>query len=149
LWVQSGLALFIAVYLSRLGQTKSLISDVMVPFVKHPIASGSVGLIIGLALTSLTVVASSNAVNLTDGLDGLAIGCTLIVSFVFVVLTYVSGHAKMAEYLQVPHVTGAGELTIFCAAMIGAGLGFLWFNCHPSQVFYGAAASPLRKKGLA
>src|SRR5207253_6052200 len=100
-----------------------------------------VGLIIGLALTSLTIVGSSNAVNLTDGLDGLAIGCTLIVSFVFVILTYISGNAKMAEYLQVPHVIGAGELTIFCAAMIGAGLGFFWFNCHPAQVFMGDTGS--------
>src|SRR5205085_4484110 len=137
----SGLALFIAIYLSRVGATKGLISDVMIPFMKHPVATGSLGLAIGLGLTSLTIVGSSNAVNLTDGLDGLAIGCTLIVSFVFVILTYISGNAKMAEYLQVPHVIGAGELTIFCAAMIGAGLGFLWFNCHPAQVFMGDTGS--------
>jgi len=141
LWVQSALGLFIALYLARLPFTKRLIADVMVPFVKYPVATGSLGMAIGLVMTALTIVASSNAVNLTDGLDGLAIGCTLIVSFVFVVLTYVSGHAKMAEYLQVPHVTGAGELTIFCAAMIGAGLGFLWFNCHPAQVFMGDTGS--------
>ncbi len=141
LWVQSGLALFIGIYLSRVALTKSLITDVMVPFVKHPIATGSVGLAIGLALTALTIVGSSNAVNLTDGLDGLAIGCTLIVSFVFLILTYIAGNAKMAEYLQVPHVSGAGELTIFCSAMIGAGLGFLWFNCHPAQVFMGDTGS--------
>jgi len=141
LWVQSGLALFIAVYLSRLTPTKLLITDVMVPFVKHPVATGSIGLAVGLVLTSLTIVGSSNAVNLTDGLDGLAIGCTLIVSFVFVILTYVAGNVKMAEYLQVPHVSGAGELTVFCGAMIGAGLGFLWFNCHPAQVFMGDTGS--------
>jgi phospho-N-acetylmuramoyl-pentapeptide-transferase len=141
LWVQFALAGFIAVYLSRLPTTKKLITEVMVPFVKYPVATGTVGLAIGLVLTSLTIVGSSNAVNLTDGLDGLAIGCTLIVSFVFVILTYVSGHAKMAEYLQVPHVSGAGELTIFCAAMIGSGLGFLWFNCHPAQVFMGDTGS--------
>ena len=96
---------------------------------------------IGLALTLLTIVGSSNAVNLTDGLDGLAIGCTLIVSFVFVVLTYVAGHKTASAYLQIPHVVGAGELTVFCAAMIGAGLGFLWFNCHPAQVFMGDTGS--------
>ncbi len=141
LWVQSGLALFIAVYLTRLTQTKHLITDVMVPFVKHPVATGSIGLAVGLVLTSLTIVGSSNAVNLTDGLDGLAIGCTLIVSFVFVILTYIAGNVKMAEYLQVPHVSGAGELTVFCGAMIGAGLGFLWFNCHPAQVFMGDTGS--------
>jgi len=141
LWVQSALALFVAVYLSRVPVTKHLVTDIMVPFVKHPVATGSVGLAIGLVLASLTIVGSSNAVNLTDGLDGLAIGCTLIVSFVFLILTYVAGNVKMADYLQVPHVSGAGELTIFCAAMIGAGLGFLWFNCHPAQVFMGDTGS--------
>src|SRR5437773_26555 len=139
LWVQFALAIFIAVYLWRMPTTKRLISDVMVPFWKYPVLRGTVGIVFGLILTTLTIVGSSNAVNLTDGLDGLAIGCTLIVSFVFLVLSYVSGHATMSEYLQVPHVSGAGELTIFCAAMIGAGLGFLWFNCHPAQVVIGDA----------
>jgi phospho-N-acetylmuramoyl-pentapeptide-transferase len=98
-------------------------------------------LVIGLILTTLTIVGSSNAVNLTDGLDGLAIGCTVIVSFVFLVLTYVAGNVIFAGYLQIPYVAGAGELTVFCAAMIGAGLGFLWFNCHPAQVFMGDTGS--------
>src|SRR5256886_17244120 len=141
LWVQFALAMFISVYLWRVPATSKLISEVMVPFLKHPILTGVAGVSVGLVLTSLTIVGSSNAVNLTDGLDGLAIGCTLIVSFVFLVLTYVSGNAKVAEYLQVPHVVGAGELTVFCAAMIGAGLGFLWFNCHPAQVFMGDTGS--------
>jgi phospho-N-acetylmuramoyl-pentapeptide-transferase len=74
-------------------------------------------------------------------MDGLAIGCTLIVSFVFVVLTYAAGNIKAAGYLQIPYVPGAGELTVFCAAMIGAGLGFLWYNCHPAQVFMGDTGS--------
>jgi phospho-N-acetylmuramoyl-pentapeptide-transferase len=113
----------------------------MVPFVKHPILIGTFGTVVGLVLTALTIIGSSNAVNLTDGLDGLAIGCTLIVSLVFVVLTYISGNAIAADYLQVPHVVGAGELTVVCAAMIGAGLGFLWFNCHPAQVFMGDTGS--------
>jgi phospho-N-acetylmuramoyl-pentapeptide-transferase len=86
-------------------------------------------------------VGSSNAVNLTDGLDGLAIGCTLIVAFVFLVFTYLAGNAKTAAYLEIPYVSGAGELTVFCAAMIGAGLGFLWYNCHPAQVFMGDTGS--------
>jgi len=89
----------------------------------------------------LAIVGSSNAVNLTDGLDGLAIGCTLIVAFVFLVFTYVAGNIRTAGYLQIPYVPGAGELTVFCAAMIGAGLGFLWFNCHPAQVFMGDTGS--------
>jgi phospho-N-acetylmuramoyl-pentapeptide-transferase len=142
LWVQTALALFIGLYLWRMTSTSKLITDIMVPFLpssKNPVATGAV--IPGLALTLLTIVGSSNAVNLTDGLDGLAIGCTVIVSFVFLVLTYVAGNAKAAAYLQVPPVPGAGELTVFCAAMIGAGLGFLWFNCHPAQVFMGDTGS--------
>jgi phospho-N-acetylmuramoyl-pentapeptide-transferase len=139
LWVQGALALFIAAYLWAMPSTCKLITDIMVPFYKHPIATG-VG-VAGVVLTVLTIVGSSNAVNLTDGLDGLAIGCTVIVSFVFVVLTYVAGNIKMAAYLQIPYVAGAGELTVFCAALIGAGLGFLWYNCHPAQMFMGDTGS--------
>jgi len=139
LCVQGVLAVFIAVYLWKLPATSSLISDIMVPFYKFPVATGAGAL--GVVITALAIVGSSNAVNLTDGLDGLAIGCTLIVSFVFLILTYLSGNVKFADYLQVPHVVGAGELTVFCAAMIGASLGFLWFNCHPAQVFMGDTGS--------
>jgi phospho-N-acetylmuramoyl-pentapeptide-transferase len=92
-------------------------------------------------LTVFTLVGSSNAVNLTDGLDGLAIGCTLITTVVFLVLTYLAGNFKYAGYLQIPYVDGAGELTVFCAALMGAGMGFLWFNCHPAQVFMGDTGS--------
>jgi phospho-N-acetylmuramoyl-pentapeptide-transferase len=137
--VQAGLALFIGLYLWKRPSTHELITDIMVPFYKYPVLQGA-GLV-GLALTVLTIVGSSNAVNLTDGLDGLAIGCTLIVSFVFVVLTYLAGHKIASAYLQIPHVVGAGELTVFCSAMMGAGLGFLWFNCHPAQVFMGDTGS--------
>src|SRR5882672_8021129 len=139
LWVQAALALFIGLYLWRVPSTSKLITDIMVPFYKYPVITGAG--FVGLVITILTIVGSSNAVNLTDGLDGLAIGCTLIVSFVFLVLTYLSGNAKASDYLQIPHVVGAGELTVFCAAMIGAGLGFLWFNCHPAQVFMGDTGS--------
>lgn len=141
LWVQGVLALFVAVYLWRVPATSELISNVMVPFYKHPVLTGLAGSIVGIGLTAMTIVGSSNAVNLTDGLDGLAIGLTAIVSFVFLVLTYLAGNAKMAAYLQIPHVAGAGELTVFCAAMIGTSLGFLWFNCHPARVFMGDTGS--------
>ena len=141
LWVQFLLAGFIAVYIWRNPATRALISDVMVPFYKYPVATGTVGTIIGLILASLTIIGSSNAVNLTDGLDGLAIGCVVMVSFVFLILTYVAGNVIISDYLQVPYVAGAGELSVFCAAMIGAGLGFLWFNCHPAQVFMGDTGS--------
>ena len=139
LLVQAGLALFIGLYLWSRPSTSELITNIMVPFYKYPVLSG-VGLV-GVVLTMLTIVGSSNAVNLTDGLDGLAIGCTLLVSFVFLVLTYLAGNKTASAYLQIPHVVGAGELTVFCAAMIGAGLGFLWFNCHPAQVFMGDTGS--------
>lgn len=89
----------------------------------------------------LVIVGTSNAVNLTDGLDGLAIGCILIVSFALTILSYVSGHAEISRYLLIPHIPGVGELTIFCAAIFGAGLGFLWFNCFPATVFMGDVGS--------
>ena len=138
LWVQGALGLFIALYLWWLPATKELITEVMVPFYKYPVASSAV---LGIIITVLTIVGSSNAVNLTDGLDGLAIGCTLIVSVVFLIVTYLCSNVVMAKYLAIPHVPGAGELTVFCAAMIGAGLGFLWFNCHPAKVFMGDTGS--------
>jgi phospho-N-acetylmuramoyl-pentapeptide-transferase len=110
----------------------------MLPFYKYPV---HVGVIVGGLIVLMAIVGSSNAVNLTDGLDGLAIGCTLIVGFVFLFFTYLAGNVKAAMYLQIPFVPGAGELTVFCAALLGAGLGFLWFNCHPAQVFMGDTGS--------
>jgi phospho-N-acetylmuramoyl-pentapeptide-transferase len=139
LWVQFALALFIGLYLWSLPQTETLITDILVPFYKYPVLRGSVE--VGLMLTVLTIMGSSNAVNLTDGLDGLAIGCTLIVTLVFLIMTYISGSALYARYLQMPFVAGATELTVFCSAILGAGLGFLWFNCHPAQVFMGDTGS--------
>jgi phospho-N-acetylmuramoyl-pentapeptide-transferase len=139
LLIQTILALFIGAYLWLLPATSRLVTDIMVPFHKYPVLTGAG--VIGLLLTVLSIVGSSNAVNLTDGLDGLAVGCTLFVSFVFLILTYLAGNFRAATYLNIPYVEGAGELTVFCAAMIGAGLGFLWFNCHPAQVFMGDTGS--------
>jgi phospho-N-acetylmuramoyl-pentapeptide-transferase len=85
----------------------------------------------------LVVVGAANAVNLTDGLDGLAIGSSLIASATYAILAYVVGHAKVAGYLDVPNVRGVGELAVICGALVGASLGFLWFNCNPAQVFMG------------
>jgi phospho-N-acetylmuramoyl-pentapeptide-transferase len=137
--VQTLLAGFIGIYLWSLPDTSKLVTDINVPFYKHAILTGAAGL--GLVIIILVIVGSSNAVNLTDGLDGLAIGCTVIVTVVFIVFTYIAGNAALANYLQVPHVPGAGELTVFCSAMFGASLGFLWFNCHPAQVFMGDTGS--------
>jgi phospho-N-acetylmuramoyl-pentapeptide-transferase len=141
LWVQGLLAIFVAVYLWKLPATSKMVSEVMVPFVKYPVLTGTAGAVVGVILTALTIVGTSNAVNLTDGLDGLATGCVVIVSFVFLVLSYLAGNFRTASYLQIPYVAGAGELTVFTAGMIGAGLGFLWFNCHPAKVFMGDTGS--------
>jgi phospho-N-acetylmuramoyl-pentapeptide-transferase len=89
----------------------------------------------------LVIVGAANAVNLTDGLDGLAIGTTMIASGTYAILAYIAGHAKVAGYLAVPNVAGAGDLAIICGAMVGASLGFLWFNCNPAQVFMGDVGS--------
>ena len=87
------------------------------------------------------LVGSSNAVNLTDGLDGLASGCMVFAGTAFAALTYLSGHKLMAEYLHIPYVPGSGELSVVTGAMVGAVLGFLWFNCHPAEVFMGDTGS--------
>ena len=87
------------------------------------------------------MVASSNAVNLTDGLDGLAIGPCIVAGIVFAIFIYVTGHARFANYLLLPYTPGVGEVTVFCAALVGAGLGFLWFNAYPAQVFMGDVGS--------
>jgi phospho-N-acetylmuramoyl-pentapeptide-transferase len=90
---------------------------------------------------ALVVVGSSNAVNLTDGLDGLAIGCTIIATGALTVLTYVSGHAAFADYLELQRMPQVGELTVFCGAMVGASIGFLWYNAHPAEIFMGDVGS--------
>jgi phospho-N-acetylmuramoyl-pentapeptide-transferase len=94
-----------------------------------------------IAFVALVIVGSSNAVNLTDGLDGLAIGCTVIAAGALTVLTYVSGHATFATYLEIPKMPQVGELTIFCGAMVGSSIGFLWYNAHPAEVFMGDVGS--------
>ncbi len=94
-----------------------------------------------LVLAVLVLTGSSNAVNLTDGLDGLAIGSLLIAWGTFAVLTYAAGHAIVADYLGIANVKGVGELTVFCGAVVGASLGFLWFNSHPAEIFMGDVGS--------
>ena len=101
-----------------------------------------------LPFAILVIVGASNAVNLTDGLDGLATGLVLIVAATYLVFTYMTGHAGLAEYLRISHVAGAGELTIFCGAMVGAAMGFLWFNSHPAAIFMGDVGSLALGGGL-
>ena len=94
-----------------------------------------------LIFVSLLIVFSSNAVNLTDGLDGLAIGCTLIASTALTALAYLSGHKTLSQYLDIQYISGVWEVTIFCGSIIGASLGFLWYNAHPAEVFMGDVGS--------
>jgi phospho-N-acetylmuramoyl-pentapeptide-transferase len=94
-----------------------------------------------VAFAVLVLVGSSNAVNLTDGLDGLAIGCVVVAASALTVLTYVSGHAVWSAYLDIEHLPQAAELTIFCGAMVGSSLGFLWYNAYPAEIFMGDVGS--------
>jgi phospho-N-acetylmuramoyl-pentapeptide-transferase len=94
-----------------------------------------------LPFAVFVVVGTGNAVNLTDGLDGLAIGPVITASITYLIFSYAAGHARIADYLQIPFVQGAGELSVFCAAMAGAALGFLWYNAYPAQVFMGDVGS--------
>lgn len=109
-----------------------------VPFLKNA-ALNLDGLYILFVI--LVIAGSSNAVNLTDGLDGLAIGIVVMVAIAFSVLCYVSGNIKFSDYLLIPYIRGSGELTVFCASILGAGLGFLWFNCYPASIFMGDVGS--------
>ncbi|MBW2323277.1 MAG: phospho-N-acetylmuramoyl-pentapeptide-transferase [Deltaproteobacteria bacterium] len=94
-----------------------------------------------LLVVVFVVVGTSNAVNLTDGLDGLAIGPFFIAMGTYLIFTYLSGHMKIAEYLQIPYAPGVGEVTVFCGALVGASIGFLWFNAYPAQIFMGDVGS--------
>ncbi|MBC8391752.1 MAG: phospho-N-acetylmuramoyl-pentapeptide-transferase [Deltaproteobacteria bacterium] len=111
---------------------------VTIPFFKNISPDLGWGYIL---FAALVIVGTSNAVNLTDGLDGLAIGPVIIASTTYMVFAYVAGHIKIAHYLQINYVAGSGEAAIFCGALAGAGLGFLWFNTYPAQVFMGDVGS--------
>lgn len=130
---QSIVAASAAVYLFNTAQIPAE-TQFIVPFFKN------VTLELGwtyIILTYFVIVGSSNAVNLTDGLDGLAIMPTVMIAAALAIFAYLSGHANFAQYLQIPHIPKAGELVVFCAALIGSGLGFLWFNAYPAMVFMG------------
>jgi len=100
-----------------------------------------IGYVPFLVFIALVIVGSSNAVNLTDGLDGLAIGCVVVAAGALTVLTYVTSHARFSAYLDLQHIPQVGELTVFCGALVGSALGFLWYNAHPAEVFMGDVGS--------
>jgi phospho-N-acetylmuramoyl-pentapeptide-transferase len=153
LLLQFGVAFVVGVVLVTLTATNQYSTHLMVPFIKQfrpdlvieglrhyphlwPLAFAPFVLFVMIVL-----VGSTNAVNLTDGLDGLAIGCTVIAAGGLTVLTYVSGHASLAEYLELQRMPQVAELTIFCGAMVGASIGFLWYNAHPAEIFMGDVGS--------
>jgi len=134
----TGISLLVAWFILHFGLRGAATSQLSVPFFKN--FRPDVGILL-IPWIWLVMVGTSNAVNLTDGLDGLAIGGTLIVSITYAILAYVVGHAKIASYLVVPHVPGGAELSVFMGAMAGACLGFLWYNAHPAEVFMGDTGS--------
>ncbi len=111
---------------------------VTIPFFKDISPDLGLGYIL---FAAFVIVGTSNSVNLTDGLDGLAIGPVIIAAVTYMIFAYVAGHVKMADYLQINYVAGSGEITVFCGALAGAGLGFLWFNAYPAQIFMGDVGS--------
>jgi phospho-N-acetylmuramoyl-pentapeptide-transferase len=148
LLLQAAFAVALVAFLRSGDSTRMLVDQIMVPFLKTPILS-QIGWIGSLLFIGLVVVGCANAVNLTDGLDGLAIGCTNAVSLAYLIMAYIAGHIGLSRYLLVPYVPGSGELAVFCGALLGGGLGFLWYNCHPARVFMGDTGSLALGGGIA
>jgi phospho-N-acetylmuramoyl-pentapeptide-transferase len=153
LW-QALAGLLVAIALVALEQFKLFSTQLTVPFVKSwrpdllwhawPATIPHLGLLAFLpfvVIVTLVLVFSSNAVNLTDGLDGLAIGCTIIAAGALAVLTYVSGHVVFADYLEMRRMPMVSELAVYCGSMVGASIGFLWYNAHPAEIFMGDVGS--------
>ncbi len=134
-WLQVLLALGLGMFLYNIPDFDT---HVTLPFFKNVSPDLGWGYIF---FAALVIVGTSNAVNLTDGLDGLATGPMIVAAVTYMVFAYVTGHVRIADYLQINYVPGSGEVTIFCGILVGAGLGFLWFNSYPAQVFMGDVGS--------
>lgn len=154
LFWQALAAALVAVSLVVLSQFKMFSTQLTVPFIKSwrpdllwhwwPATLPHLALVAFVPFVAFVVfvlMGSTNAVNLTDGLDGLAIGCTIIAAGALAVLTYVSGHVVFADYLELQRMPMVGELSVFCGSMVGASIGFLWYNAHPAEVFMGDVGS--------
>lgn len=139
LFFQILIALLALFSISRIPGTGAVLREFCVPFVKEPvwIMPAALAFVFG----SLVVIGSSNAVNLTDGKDGLAVGCVIFCTLTYATFAYVSGHKFFAEYLNVNFVRGAGEVGVFASCIAGACIGFLWYNCHPASMFMGDTGS--------
>jgi phospho-N-acetylmuramoyl-pentapeptide-transferase len=140
LLLQLAWAVAVMALLAAMPETRERVRQLMVPFLKDPVIR-DMGIAAAFLFLALVLIGATNAVNLTDGLDGLAIGCTGSVAVCYLALSYVAGHSAFAQYLRIPYVRGAGELAVFCGCLLGSSLGFLWFNCHPAQVFMGDTGS--------
>jgi phospho-N-acetylmuramoyl-pentapeptide-transferase len=139
LFGQVGLAAILSYFTFRHGAANPVAHELYLPFIKHPILTLSLGTFLMLGVVTLT--GFSNAVNLSDGLDGLAGGCVAIVSFVFLVLALLGGIPQLGKFLLLPTVPMSDQMAVMAGAMMGACLGFLWFNCHPAKVFMGDTGS--------
>ncbi len=137
---QGGTAVLTLVILLTHPQSASEVRELWVPFVKEPVIQQMpLWFLFGFLL--LVLLGSSNGMNLTDGVDGLAIGCSLSVALVYAIMAYTTGNVIFSDYLLISYVSGVGELTVVCSALVGASLAFLWFNCHPAEVFMGDTGS--------
>jgi len=136
---QGILAAIIAAYFLTNPAIEVQARALFVPFSKTPLL-WNLGAFTAVFF-AIVIIGATNAVNFTDGLDGLAAGCTVTASFAYAVLCYVAGHIRIAEYLQIPYYPFVGELTVICMAITGASFGFLWWNCHPAKVFMGDTGS--------
>jgi phospho-N-acetylmuramoyl-pentapeptide-transferase len=141
-WLQVLVACAVGAVLLYLPSEYRFSPIVAFPFIKKVVLD--LGVLYGvfyIPFVVLVLVGASNAVNLTDGLDGLAIGTTTVAAATYAVFTYIAGNSKIATYLQLSYVPGVGEVAVFCGALVGAGLGFLWYNSHPAAVFMGDVGS--------
>jgi phospho-N-acetylmuramoyl-pentapeptide-transferase len=139
--MQIGVALAAGLAIAKLPTIHNNYSTVLTfPFIKPELFKLNLGWFY-VPFIIIVLVGTSNAVNLTDGLDGLAIGSTLVAATTYTILTYAAGHARIADYLHIAWVPQTGELAVFCGAMVGASLGFLWFNAHPAEIFMGDVGS--------
>lgn len=137
---QSAIAMVALFFLLINPETGTKVREIWAPFLKEPVlASAPIWILFPFFFAVL--VGSSNAINLTDGVDGLAIGCTISVALIYALMAYAAGHAIIADYLIISYVPGTGELGIVCACMVGGGMAFLWFNAHPAEVFMGDTGS--------
>ncbi|MBN1864259.1 MAG: phospho-N-acetylmuramoyl-pentapeptide-transferase [Victivallales bacterium] len=138
---QCAIALCAVTFVFSIPTGEPYMWTVMVPFLKDPVLTGAVGASVALALGILAVIGASNAVNITDGKDGLAVGCMIFAALAYAAFAYLCGHRIFAEHLHIPYIPGAGEVGVFASAIAGVSIGFLWYNCHPASMFMGDTGS--------